>query len=87
MKTGGRKRGVPNVITNDVRRLLAELISTHLISDLNALQPLKRAELLVKVLPYVLPTLTPRNEIETETAEPLTLVLTRDSCSRCNPLE
>lgn len=57
-KTGGRKKNVPNRITGDVRRLLSDAIEKHLISDLNALEPIKRAELLIKVLPYVLPPIT-----------------------------
>jgi len=90
MKTdrkGGRTKGTPNVITSDVRRLLADAINEHLISDLNALQPLKRAELLIKVLPFVIPTLTPKNEHLHSDVEPLTLVLTKETCSRCGDVE
>lgn len=86
-KQGGRTKGTPNLITADVRRLLADAISEHLISDLNALQPLKRAELLVKVLPYVIPPLTPKNEPTQNDVEPLTLVLTRETCSRCDGIK
>jgi len=57
-KTGGRQKNTPNRITGDVRRLLSDAIEKHLISDLNALEPIKRAELLIKVLPYVLPPVT-----------------------------
>ena len=82
MKHGGRKRGVPNRITSDLRQLLSEAVHEYLQRDLNALQPAKRAELMVRILPYILP---PAIESEPlEDVEPLTLVLTRDTCSRCN---
>jgi hypothetical protein len=82
MKHGGRKAGVPNRITSDIRQLLSEAVHEYLQSDLNALQPSKRAELIVRMLPYILP---PAIESEPlDDVEPLTLVLTREVCSRCN---
>jgi hypothetical protein len=83
-KYGGRTKGTPNVITRDLRHFIREMVSKHLASDLNALEPRKRAELLIRCLPYVLPTAT--DEIELENIEPLTLVLTREVCNNCAPL-
>jgi hypothetical protein len=54
-KFGGRKRGTQNRITSDLKQILSEAVHEHLQSDLNALPALKRAELLVKILPFVLP--------------------------------
>ena len=84
MKHGGRKAGVPNRITSDLRQLLSEAVHEYLQRDLNALQPAKRAELMVRMLPYILPPATQFDAESLQNVEPLTLVLTRDTCSRCN---
>jgi hypothetical protein len=84
-KYGGRTKGTPNVITSDLRNFIREIVSKHLASDLIALEPKKRAELLIRCLPYVLPTAT--DEIEPENIEPLTLVLTREVCNTCSNLK
>ena len=85
MKHGGRKRGVPNRITSDLRQLLSEAVHEYLQRDLNALQPAKRAELMVRMLPYILPPATQFDAESLQNVEPLTLVLTRDKVgeSRC----
>ncbi len=80
-KYGGRVRGTPNRITADLRHLLTEMISEHLLNDLSSLNASKRAELLIRCLPYILPTY-PDAEVSPD-IEPLTLVLTRESCSKC----
>jgi hypothetical protein len=82
-KYGGRVKGTPNAITSDLRTFLFEVVSNHLQNDLNALEPKKRAELLIRCLPYILP--PAYEETETEPLEPLTLVLTRETCSKCEP--
>lgn len=84
MKHGGRKAGVPNRITSDLRQLLSEAVHEYLQRDLNALQPAKRAELMVRMLPYILPPATQFDAESLRNVEPLTLVLTREACSRCN---
>lgn len=84
MKHGGRKRGVPNRITSDLRQLLSEAVHEYLQRDLNALQPAKRAELMVRMLPYILPPATQFDAESLQNVEPLTLVLTREACSRCD---
>lgn len=83
-KYGGRTKGTPNVITGDLRAFIYELVSKHLEADLNAIEPRKRAELLIRCLPFVLPTY-PNDQ--PEPTEPLTLVLTRESCSKCDALK
>lgn len=82
-KFGGRTKGTPNVITSDLRHFLKQIVSQHLGNDLMSLDPRKRAELLIRCLPYVLPTYpdTPQSDVE-----PLTLVLTREVCARCEPI-
>jgi hypothetical protein len=46
------------------------------------LDPRKRAELLIRCLPYVIPPM--KEQDEPENTEPLTLILTRESCSKCD---
>jgi len=82
MKHGGRKAGVPNRITSDLRQLLSEAVHEHLQRDLDALQPSKRAELLIRCLPYILPQAI-HPDIK-ENIDPLTLVLTRQVCGKCD---
>ena len=58
MKTGGRKAGTLNKVTKDIRLLLKDLINQEIESFptyLSTLSPKDRMEVLVKILPYVLP--------------------------------
>jgi hypothetical protein len=82
-KYGGRTKGTPNSITRDLRHLIFETISKHLDKDLSSLDASKRAELLIRCLPYVMPTAI--DYPIADDVEPLTLVLTRESCARCEP--
>lgn len=57
-KTGGRQKGTPNRITNDVRTWLAELISENrrqIEADLKELEPKDRVMMLEKLMQYVIP--------------------------------
>jgi hypothetical protein len=81
-KYGGRTKGTPNAITSDLRNFLNQIVSEHLQSDLMQCSAPKRAELLIRCLPYILPTYQPENDYSE--IEPLTLVLTRETCSNCN---
>ena len=58
IKTGGREQGTPNLLTKEMRAILKEIVSKELklISEnLNKLEPEKRTEIVLKLLPYVLP--------------------------------
>ena len=58
IKTGGRKRGTPNLITRDIRLLLKELVNDEistLSERLQLMTPEERTAILIKLLPYVLP--------------------------------
>jgi hypothetical protein len=83
LKTGGRKLGSRNIypIRSDIRNLLSELISEHLEDDLMKLDASKRAELMVKFLPYLLP----RCEADEsyQSTEPLVIV-TQAPCPKCS---
>ena len=55
MRKGGRAKGTPNKLTTDVKKLLSDAVETHFFSDLNKLTSEKRIDVLVKLLPYLLP--------------------------------
>lgn len=58
VKTGGRTKGTPNKITSELRDSLKQIIDGELISlsnRLEQLEPKERVELLIKLLPYILP--------------------------------
>ena len=57
-KTGGRKKGTPNRVTNDVRQWLNELINNNrqqVERDLRALKPKERLQILEKYMQYTIP--------------------------------
>ncbi len=57
-KTGGRAPGTPNRLTREIRETLKALIDRELDqlpALIESLPPDKRLELLIKLLPYVLP--------------------------------
>lgn len=62
VKTGGRTVGTENKTTKEIRAILKEVISNELLnieSLLCELQPKERLELIIKLMPFVLPKLAP----------------------------
>ena len=60
-KYGGRKKGTPNKLTKELRTVLKDVIYDEieaLETHLDALNPKERLELLIKLMPYVLPKTT-----------------------------
>lgn len=58
IKTGGREQGTPNKLTKELRAVLKNLLFDELKAipgHLNKLDPKDRLELIVKILPFVLP--------------------------------
>ena len=58
VKYGGRKKGTPNRLTKEVREVLKELVFDEISqvqSHFEKLDPKERIELLIKLLPYVMP--------------------------------
>ena len=58
IKTGGRLSGQPNLLTKEMRQILNGIVSKELqlLPDIfEKLEPEKRAELLIKILNFVLP--------------------------------
>jgi len=61
-KTGGRAKGTPNVITNEIRTLLKNFIAdeiSHTMNNINQLELKDRVQFLSRLLPYVLPKMNP----------------------------
>ena len=57
-KTGGRELGTPNKTTSELRRALKHMVDNELQNlqdNINELEPKERIELLIKLLPYVMP--------------------------------
>jgi 23S rRNA C2498 (ribose-2'-O)-methylase RlmM len=58
IKHGGRQKGTPNRLTKELRLILKDIIFREIknIEDnLDQLNPKERLELLVKLMPFVLP--------------------------------
>ena len=57
-KTGGRELGTPNKTTSELRRALKHIVDDELQNlqdNINEIEPKERIELLIKLLPYVMP--------------------------------
>ena len=74
IKHGGRKKGTPNRMTKELRSVLKDVMhqEIEIIQDhLDQLSPKERVELLIKLMPFVLPKTT---SISHTTNEPLDFV-------------
>jgi dsRNA-specific ribonuclease len=72
-KYGGREKGTPNKLTKEIRKILKDLIHKELEKieeNLYTLDPKQRIELLIKLMPYVLPKVETINESDSE-SEPI----------------
>tara|TARA_B100000780_G_scaffold243031_1_gene186103 strand:- start:17 stop:262 length:246 start_codon:yes stop_codon:yes gene_type:complete len=61
IKHGGRKKGTPNRMTKELRSILKDMMYQEIenIQDnLDQLNPKERLELLIKLMPFVLPKTT-----------------------------
>lgn len=70
-KFGGREPGTPNLLTKEMRAILKNIIAKELEmlpETLKKLEPEKRTEIVIKLLPYVLPKV---EAVTMEKGEPL----------------
>jgi len=74
MRYGGRQKGTPNKLTTELREILRDLVNNNLAKDLESLTPKDRAQLLVKLLPYIIPQQHEVNPLEA-IKEPLVITL------------
>ena len=54
----GREKGTPNKLTKEIRKILNDIVHIELEKvekNLNTLEPKQRLEILIKLMPYVLP--------------------------------
>jgi len=59
-KTGGRKKGVANKTTNEIRVHFQNLVSDNLEQlneDLKSLEPLQRIKIIIEISKFIVPTL------------------------------
>ena len=71
VKYGGRQKGTPNRMTKELRSVLKDVLYQELEqiqTHLDTLKPRERVELLIKLMPFVLPKVT---SISHTTNEPL----------------
>ena len=60
-KYGGRQKGTPNRVTKELRSVLKDILYQELEQiqeQLQTLNPKERVELIIKLMPYVLPKTT-----------------------------
>tara|TARA_B100000787_G_C16188713_1_gene296168 strand:- start:2140 stop:2388 length:249 start_codon:yes stop_codon:yes gene_type:complete len=70
-KYGGRQKGTPNILTKELRSVLKDIVYQELEQVqkcLELLESKERLELLIKLMPYVLPKVT---SVSHRTNEPL----------------
>jgi hypothetical protein len=70
-KYGGRQKGTPNRMTKELRSILKDILYKEIETiqeSLDELEPIERIELLIKLMPYILPKVT---SISHTTNEPL----------------
>tara|TARA_B110000908_G_scaffold100451_1_gene118485 strand:+ start:185 stop:427 length:243 start_codon:yes stop_codon:yes gene_type:complete len=71
VKYGGRQKGTPNKLTKELRSLLKDILYQELDElheKFKLLEPKERIELLIKLMPYILPKVT---SVSHTTNEPL----------------
>ena len=72
VKYGGRQKGTPNKLTKELRSVLKDILYQELeqIQErLDALKPKERVELIIKLMPYVLPKVTSISHTTNETLD------------------
>ena len=68
-KYGGREKGTPNKLTKEIRKILNDIVHKELEKveeNLNTLEPKQRLEVLIKLMPYVLPKVESTSESDSE---------------------
>jgi hypothetical protein len=69
IKTGGRQAGTPNKLTKEIRAILKDFLynELELLPDhINGLEAKERLEIIIKLLPFILPKVNPVSHKENE---------------------
>lgn len=91
-KTGGRQKGTPNKLTQERKESLSKLISklsSDIERDIDSLTIQEKAQLLPKLLPFIIPKPKPEEDFQPQEDRPITRIVWSDSKSQVNisPLE
>jgi len=82
VKSGGRKLGTPNIVTNELRQNIATLLNNNfdkMQQDLNQLQPSNRLHCLIELYKLCLPKIIETNDTENTNFTPITVHLIKDN--------
>lgn len=81
IKTGGRKKGTPNKLTNSIRETLAEVLNDYtlesLTSDLAELTPYERIKVTTSLYRLTLPPIKPEATEDNQDIQPFIITLGR----------
>ncbi|MBW8324934.1 MAG: hypothetical protein K0M50_09250 [Prolixibacteraceae bacterium] len=73
-KTGGRKKGTPNLLTGTTKEIIGNIVLRELQrlpALMDQLDPKEKADCIFKLLPYILPKTAPVEETEVKSTTPL----------------
>lgn len=62
IKTGGRQKGTSNKLTGTIKEMITQFVENeikHLPGLLNQIEPKEKADLILKLLPYIIPKIAP----------------------------
>jgi hypothetical protein len=82
VKSGGRKLGTPNKVPNELRQNIATLLNNNVAkmqTDINALQPSNRLNILIELYKLCLPRMIETNEAEDTNFNPITVHIIKDN--------
>ena len=74
LKTGGRKKGTPNLLTGTTKEIIGQIVLKELQrlpGLLDQMDPKEKADCIFKLLPYILPKTAPVEEFKAKPAIPL----------------
>lgn len=81
-KKGGRIKGVPNVITSELRQNISNFLDNNferMQDDLNKLTPSTRLQILFKFYTLILPRMIETNDSEDTNFNPITVHIIKDN--------
>ena len=74
LKTGGRKKGTPNLLTGTTKEIIGNIVLRELQrlpALMDQLDPKEKADCILKLLPYILPKTAPVEEPAAKSTTPL----------------
>jgi hypothetical protein len=74
LKFGGRQKGTPNKTTAELRQILQDTLQSEVANIpeyLNQLPMKERVDMIVKLLPYILPRMATQIHLDSANSEPI----------------